>query len=147
MAEKSTSTRTFICTSEEETRELGRKIGRTLCSGALVSLTGPLGAGKTVIAKGIAEALHITEAIVSPTFTLVQEYEGDMELHHLDLYRISGAEDFEGIGGEELLWEKGVTLIEWSEKIAELLPAHTIYVSISIAETQERHIEVRGLDL
>ncbi len=145
MAEK--STQRFICASEEETKELGRRIGRALSSGSLVSLTGPLGAGKTVLAKGIAQALHITEAIVSPSFTLIQEYEGDMELHHLDLYRISGAEDFEGIGGEELLWETGVTLIEWSEKIADLLPAHTIYISFSIGDTQERHVEVKGLDL
>lgn len=141
------TTQTFVCTTEEETRDLGRRIGRNLISGSLVSLTGPLGAGKTVIAKGIAQALNITEAVVSPTFTLVQEYEGDLSLHHLDLYRISGAEDFEGIGGEELLYEEGVTLIEWSEKIAELLPSHTIYITISITDTQERHIAVKGLDL
>lgn len=145
MAER--TTQTFVCATEEETRDLGRRIGRNLRSGSLVSLTGPLGAGKTVIAKGIAQALNITEAVVSPTFTLVQEYEGDLSLHHLDLYRISGAEDFEGIGGEELLYEEGVTLIEWSEKIVELLPSHTIYITISITDTQERHIAVKGLDL
>ncbi|MBN2860547.1 MAG: tRNA (adenosine(37)-N6)-threonylcarbamoyltransferase complex ATPase subunit type 1 TsaE [Sphaerochaetaceae bacterium] len=141
------TSRTFVCATEAETMELGRRIGRNLSSGSLVSLTGPLGAGKTVIAKGIAQAMNITEAVVSPTFTLVQEYEGDMDLHHLDLYRINGAEDFEGIGGEELLYEKGVTLIEWSEKIAELLPSHTIFIAISINDTQERLIEVKGMNL
>ncbi len=113
----------FTCMSEDETKELGRRIGKALTSGSLVSLRGSLGAGKTVIAKGIAQSLGITEAIVSPTFTLIQEYEGDMTLHHLDLYRIDGPEEFDGIGGEELLWDEGVTLIEWSEKIEELLPA------------------------
>jgi len=141
------TTQTFVCATENETRNLGRRIGQNLRSGSLVSLTGPLGAGKTVIAKGIAQALNITEPIVSPTYTLVQEYEGDMALHHLDLYRINGAEDFEGIGGEELLYEEGVTLIEWSEKIAELLPSHTVYITISINDAQKRHIEVKGIDL
>lgn len=135
------------CATEQDTKELGRRIGKALSSGSLVSLRGPLGAGKTVIAKGIAQSLDITEAIVSPTFTLVQEYEGSQALHHLDLYRIDGAEEFDGIGGEELLYDEGVTLIEWSEKIDELLPAHTIYISLTIGEKQERIIEVKGLAL
>ncbi len=135
----------FTCTTEQETKALGRKIGKALTSGSLVSLRGPLGAGKTVIAKGIAQSLDITEAIVSPTFTLVQEYEGKLELHHLDLYRIEGEEEFDGIGGEELLYEEGVTLIEWSEKIDTLLPSHTIYITITLGENQERYIEVKGL--
>ncbi len=137
----------FTCQSEQETKELGKKIGKNLSSGALISLRGPLGAGKTVIAKGIAQALGIDEAIVSPTFTIIQEYDGDLELHHLDLYRIDGVEEFEGVGGEELLYTEGVTLIEWSEKIEEILPAHTIYITLSIQENQDRIIAIEGLNL
>ncbi|MDD2296619.1 MAG: tRNA (adenosine(37)-N6)-threonylcarbamoyltransferase complex ATPase subunit type 1 TsaE [Sphaerochaetaceae bacterium] len=132
------------CTSEEETKEVGRQLGKIATSGTVVSLRGPLGAGKTIIAKGIAEALGITEAIVSPTFTLVQEYEGRLPMHHLDLYRIDGIEDFEGIGGEELLYSAGITVIEWSEKIEELLPSETIRVTLQIQKDGSREIAIEG---
>ena len=135
----------FYCATEEETKEIGRKIGRVVETGTVVSLQGPLGAGKTVIAKGVAESLGITEAIVSPTFTLVQEYEGRLPLYHLDLYRLDGVDDFEGIGGEELLYSQGVTLIEWSEKIEKILPLDTIRISLSIQEDGSREIEVKGV--
>ncbi len=137
----------YQCESIAETLEIGQMIAKHISSGALISLRGPLGAGKTVIAKGIAQALGITEAIVSPTFTLIQEYEGTLPLIHMDLYRIDGVEDFEGIGGEELLYQKGITLIEWSEKIDEILPPHTIYVTIEIGENQKRVITIKGLDI
>ena len=115
--------------------------------GSVISLRGPLGAGKTVIAKGVADYLQIREAIVSPTFTLIQEYEGSFPLHHMDLYRIEGLEDFDGIGGEELLYSEGITLIEWSEKIDEILPPHTIRVEISIGSDGSRTIVVTGIAL
>lgn len=134
----------FNCTTEEETKEVGRKLGEIATTGTVISLRGPLGAGKTIIAKGIAEALGITEAIVSPTFTLVQEYEGRLPMHHLDLYRIDGIEDFEGIGGEELLYSAGITVIEWSEKIEELLPSETIRVTLQIQKDGSREIAVEG---
>lgn len=134
----------FNCTTEEETKEVGRKLGEIATTGTVISLRGPLGAGKTIIAKGIAEALGITEAIVSPTFTLVQEYEGRVPMHHLDLYRIDGIEDFEGIGGEELLYSAGITVIEWSEKIEELLPSETIRVTLQIQKDGSREIAVEG---
>ena len=93
--------------SASETETEGRKLGESLRKGDVVSLRGSLGAGKTVLAKGIAESLGITEAIVSPTFTIVQEYSGREKLYHLDLYRLSGEDEFESMGGEELtpsLW-------------------------------------------
>ena len=137
----------LTCKNEQETQSLGYNIGKKLTSGTLISLRGSLGAGKTVIAKGIAKALEIQEAIVSPTFTLIQEYSGTLPLIHIDLYRIEGVDDFEGIGGEELLYQEGVTLIEWSEKIEEILPSHTIYVSIKIEKDGERIISIEGLDV
>jgi len=138
-------TQTFHTDSEQETRELGFRLGRALPAGTVVSLQGPLGAGKTVIAKGIAEALQINEAIVSPTFTLVQEYEGTMPLHHMDLYRLHGIDDFSSIGGEELLYGEGITLIEWSEKIEEILPPGTVRVKIAIGDNGNREIMVSGV--
>ena len=133
--------------STEETEALGRKIGNALKKGDIVSLRGSLGAGKTVIAKGIARSLGIDEAIVSPTFTLVQEYDGREKLYHLDIYRLSGEDEFESMGGEEFLYPDGISLIEWSEKIDSMLPDGTIYIDITINDDLSRSVDIRGLEL
>lgn len=134
-------------TSEEETIELGFTVGKALKKGSVVSLRGSLGVGKTVFAKGVAQSLGIEEAIVSPTFTLIQEYEGALPLYHMDLYRIDSEEEFELIGGEEYLFGDGITLIEWSEKIQDLLPQETIYVTISLESDNARSITIEGIAL
>lgn len=138
---------TFICKSESDTKELGRRLARTAKAGSVISLRGSLGAGKTVFTKGFAEELGITEAIVSPTFTLVQEYEGRLKMYHLDLYRLSGEDEFESMGGEDFLYSDGVTLIEWSEKIDSMLPDDTIHVEIGIQPDLTRKIEITGASL
>ena len=134
----------FISKSAEETERLGKELGEKLKTGQVVSLRGSLGAGKTVLAKGIAKALGINEAIVSPTFTIVQEYHGKEKLYHLDIYRLSGDDEFESMGGEEFLYPDGITLIEWSEKIEDMLPDDTLFISITIDENQNRIIEITG---
>ena len=135
---------TIISHSEEETKNAGRELARRAVRSSVISLRGSLGAGKTVFAKGFAQELGITEAIVSPTFTLVQEYEGKMKMYHLDLYRLSGEDEFESMGGEDFLYSDGVCLIEWSEKISSMLPDYTIYVNITINEDLSRTIEITG---
>lgn len=130
--------------STEETEKLGFQFGSTLKKGAVVSLRGALGAGKTVFAKGIARSLEIKEAVVSPTFTLVQEYDGKKKLYHLDIYRLSGEDEFESMGGEEFLYPDGITLIEWSEKIDSMLPEDTIFINITINDDLSRTIEIKG---
>ncbi len=134
----------IISHSEEETQKAGFEAAGKVKKGSVISLRGSLGAGKTVFAKGLARALGITEAIVSPTFTLVQEYEGRLKMYHLDLYRLSGEDEFESMGGEDFLYSDGVCLIEWSEKIADMLPDDTIYVNITIGEDLTRDIEITG---
>lgn len=129
-----------------ETESLGIRIGNALRKGDVISLRGSLGAGKTVLAKGIAKALDIKEAIVSPTFTLVQEYDGNMKMYHLDLYRLSGEDEFESMGGEEFLYPDGITLVEWSEKIESMLPDDTIYIDIRINEDESRTITIKKGD-
>jgi len=124
--------------------ELGRSIGETCKPGCVISLRGSLGAGKTVFAKGVARSLGIQEAIVSPTFTLVQEYEGRIPMYHMDLYRITSEEDFQMIGGEDLLYSDGVCLIEWSEIINYLLPTGTLFVEIKVNEDQNRTVTLKG---
>lgn len=134
----------YLSHSEDETQEIGYEVAEKIKKGDVISLTGSLGAGKTVFAKGFAKQLGIKEAIVSPTFTLVQEYDGRVKMYHLDLYRLSGEDEFESMGGEDFLYSDGVTLIEWSEKIESMLPDDTIYVSITINEDLTRTIEITG---
>lgn len=134
----------YLSETAGDTEKAGREFARHLRKGDVVSLRGRLGAGKTVFAKGIARGLGITEAIVSPTFTLVQEYDGTMKLFHLDLYRLSGGDEFESMGGEDFLYPDGISLIEWSEKIEDMLPESTIFVDITIRDDQARIIRVEG---
>lgn len=134
----------WLSHDEKETKALGTMLAGKVRKGDVVSLRGSLGAGKTVFAKGFAEALGISEAIVSPTFTLVQDYEGSMKLYHLDLYRLSGEDEFESMGGEDYLYSDGVTLIEWSEKIDDMLPEGTWYVDITIGDDLTRTVTIEG---
>ena len=110
----------FETRSAEETRALGVTLGESLKEGDIVALTGELGAGKTVFAKGIAEGLGIAEEVVSPTFTLQKTYSGAFTLHHFDLYRIEDEEELMHIGFYDTL-DDGVCVIEWAER-AEALP-------------------------
>lgn len=134
---------TIICKTEQEMELLGGKIGSNLQQGDVISLTGSLGAGKTVFARGVARSLQINEAIVSPTFTLVQEYLGKLKLYHMDLYRISSEEDFLMIGGEDMLYSNGVCIIEWSEVINSLLPKNTIFIHITVNKDQTRTVTIQ----
>lgn len=128
--------------SAEETRDIGRQTGLTLKRGDVVGLTGPIGAGKTVFVQGVADALGIKEAVTSPTFTLISEYHGTMPFHHMDLYRLTSAQEFAWLGVEEILEGDGVTLVEWSEHAQGELPARTICVSISIEGDGTRRIMI-----
>jgi len=105
--------------SEEETLDLGRRMAETLKGGELIVLEGDLGMGKTVFARGIAVGLGVSEEEVrSPSFTLVHEYEGGRcPLFHVDLYRLTGGDDLEGLGLDELTEAGGVVLVEWGEKL------------------------------
>lgn len=137
----------YYSQSEKETKQLGFNLSKKVVKGSVISLRGSLGAGKTVFAKGFAEGLGITEAIVSPTFTLVQEYDGVLKMYHLDLYRLSGEDEFESMGGEDFLYPDGVTLIEWSEKIEDMLPDNTIFINITIDKNLKRIIDIKGIEL
>ncbi len=125
---------TFITHSAEETIELGKKIGSLLAPGDIIAMQGTLAAGKTTITKGIADSLGVKDTITSPTFCLISEYEGKMPLYHMDVYRLDGAEDFINLGVDDMLYGKGVCLIEWSEKIMEELPDSTIILRLEPLE-------------
>lgn len=109
--------------SAEETFEVGRKIGEEANAGQVFTLIGDLGVGKTIFTQGLAKGLGIEEPISSPTFTIVQVYEdGRLPFYHFDVYRIGDVEEMEEIGYEDYFYGEGVTLIEWSNLIEEILP-------------------------
>ena len=121
---------TLLSRNEAETITLGQKIGAKLQRGDIIALQGTLGAGKTTITKGIAQALGIQDTITSPTFCLISEYEGTMPLYHMDVYRLEDSGDFINLGADDMLYGQGVTLIEWSEKIMHELPQKTIVLQL-----------------
>lgn len=117
--------------SPEETKTLGRALGEKAESGDIICLNGELGVGKTVFTKGFAEGLEVTEAVTSPTFTIIQEYNsGRIPMFHFDVYRISDISEMDELGYEEYFFGNGVTLIEWSALIAELIPLSATKVLI-----------------
>lgn len=117
--------------SPEETRELGRRIGERANPGDVYTLTGDLGVGKTVFTQGIAEGLGITEAVSSPTFTIVQVYEeGRLPFYHFDVYRIGDIEEMDEIGYEDYFYGDGLCMVEWANLIEEILPAERHEVTI-----------------
>ncbi|MDR0441941.1 MAG: tRNA (adenosine(37)-N6)-threonylcarbamoyltransferase complex ATPase subunit type 1 TsaE [Treponema sp.] len=138
----------FHSDSPEETFALGMRIAGFLKPGSVVALRGCLGSGKTCIAKGIAKGLGINETLTSPTYTIISEYQNDPALYHIDAYRLNNDEDFDNIGGRELISGGGISLIEWSERIQKSLPEDAITVSLEIEGPVSRMIRVdniRGL--
>ena len=121
----------FESGSAEETFRFGEMLGGKLQRGAVICLDGDLGVGKTVFTKGFAMGLGITDHVVSPTFTIVQEYEtGRIPMYHFDVYRISDPDEMYEIGYEDYFYGEGVTLVEWAELIDELMPENTKRIQI-----------------
>lgn len=123
-----------------DTYSLGQRLGREAKKGDIFCLNGDLGVGKTVFTQGFAAGLGITEPVSSPTFTILQQYdEGRLPLYHFDVYRIGDVSEMDEVGYEDCFYGDGVTLIEWPERIRELLPEHVVTVTI------EKNLE-KGFD-
>ena len=131
------------CAQPEDTRALGRALGESLAGPLCLSLEGDLGAGKTCFAQGAGDGLQVQEAVVSPTFVLVAEYEGRLPLLHADCYRLEPA-DAAGIGLEEALetWP-GLALVEWAERLPGLLPLDHIQLRLDLA-APGRQVQIRA---
>ena len=134
---------TCITNSPEETRELATRFAADLKPGDILALNGPLGSGKTCFVQGIARGLGVTERyITSPTFVLVREYQGRMPLYHVDLYRLVPGLEIGMLGLDEYLDGDGITAIEWSEKMEEILPGRTIEISLDCLDEMLRKITI-----
>jgi len=131
--------------STDETLELARSVGELLRPGDVVSLVGDLGAGKTVFARGVARALGVTDLVVSPTFTIVREYEGRVPLVHVDVYRIDAVQELHDLGFEEVVRDDAVTIVEWGDKVDGLLPGDRLDIRLTRgAADDERVVEIEG---
>ncbi len=123
---------------EMDTQRIGQEIGRNAKPGTVITLTGDLGAGKSVFARGVAKGLGIKGPIPSPTFTILQEYtQGRIPLYHFDWYRIEDEEELYEIGVEDYLYGQGLCLIEWPQKGQEVLPAN--YTSVEIKKEKDEN--------
>lgn len=117
--------------SDKETFLIGEKLGREAGPGSVYALCGDLGVGKTVFTQGVANGLSVKEPVCSPTFTIVQVYEeGRLPFYHFDVYRIGDPEEMEEIGYEDYFYGDGVCFVEWADQIRDLMPEHTIWITI-----------------
>ncbi len=137
---------TCTCASPAATRDLGVRLGALAVAGDIIALVGPLGAGKTELARGIARGLGVEEPIASPTFILVAEHPGRVPVYHVDCYRLVGAEDALAAGILDERAAEGVTVIEWAERLGAALPAGRLEVVIDGAGDEPRRVELRATD-
>ncbi|OZV10420.1 tRNA (adenosine(37)-N6)-threonylcarbamoyltransferase complex ATPase subunit type 1 TsaE [Tissierella sp. P1] len=129
----------------EETKDFGIKLGNILKSGDIVCLNGDLGAGKTTLTKSIGLGLGVTDYITSPTFTLINQYNGRLAVYHFDVYRLENVDELYDLGFDEYFYGKGVCIIEWAEKIEKLLPRERVVLDIEKGkDIDERVIRITG---
>lgn len=131
--------------SSEDTFRLGFRLGENAKKGDIYCLSGELGVGKTVFTQGFAKGMGIDDAVNSPTFTIIQQYEGRLPLYHFDVYRISDIDEMEEIGYMDYFYGDGVCLIEWAELIDELLPPER--VSIQIKKDLSKGFDFRMINI
>jgi tRNA threonylcarbamoyladenosine biosynthesis protein TsaE len=130
-----------ISNSVEETIRIAREFAAVVHSGDVICLAGDLGAGKTHFVKGFVEAFGLSGNVVtSPTFTIINEYDGTVPVYHFDCYRLEAAEEALEIGAEEYLYGTGVCIIEWPERIKDILPKHSKWITIKTISPESREI-------
>jgi len=129
--------------SESETRQLGKELARLLINNDLLVLSGVLGAGKTCLIKGIAEGLGLMpDDVRSPSFTLVNEYDGNVPLYHFDLYRMKDVSELYNIGWDDYMLRDGIMVVEWGERADDYLPEKYIRINIEIMSETERALTI-----
>lgn len=147
MARQVVATVELVSNGPAETRSIGRKLGRLLKPGDVLLLEGSFGAGKTVMVQGIAKGLGVQEQVISPSFTLVNEYRagkshGSVPVYHADLYRISTVEEALDLGLEEYLGGRGIFIAEWPEKVADVWPEERLWIKLRVEDVNKRTIRI-----
>ncbi len=137
----------FVSHSVSDTEAFGERLAQRLRPGDVVAYTGSLGMGKTALTRGLARGLGCKGRVTSPTFTIVNEYEGGVPLFHFDLYRLGSSDELYDIGWDDYLSRGGVCAVEWSERVADALPEDAVTVDITRGETDDtRIITVTGVE-
>ena len=135
----------YLSHSPEETEHIGEMLGRRLRPGSVVAFRGGLGMGKTAFTRGLAQGLGCTGRVTSPTFTIVNEYDGATPLFHFDMYRLGSSDELFDIGWEDYLTRGGVCAVEWSERVDDAMPADTLWVDIARGtDESDRIITITG---
>jgi len=135
----------FRAVSENDTGQLGTALASAFQPGLVVALIGNLGAGKTRLVQSIAVALGLNrQDVTSPTFVLIQEYAGKLRLYHFDTYRLSDSDQFLELGADELMASDGVCLIEWADRVDDVLPRDLLRIEIEITGPEERFFQISG---
>ena len=136
----------FVSHSTQETEQFGEEVAKSLRGGDVLAFTGSLGMGKTAFTRGLARGLGCRGRVTSPTFTIVNEYDGKTPPFHFDMYRLGSSDELFDIGWDDYLARGGVCAVEWSERVSDALPDDTIYVDIARGEEDEntRTITVTG---
>lgn len=135
----------YLSHSPEETEHIGEMLGRRLRPGTVVAYRGGLGMGKTAFTRGLARGLGCAGRVTSPTFTIVNEYDGATPLFHFDMYRLGSSDELFNIGWEDYLTRGGVCAVEWSERVDDAMPADTLWVDIARGtDESDRIITITG---
>lgn len=130
----------------EDTFNIGKKLGEDAKTGDVICLIGNLGVGKTLFSQGVANGLEIQESVNSPTFTILQQYDGGrLPLYHFDVYRIEDSDEMEEIGFADMIYGDGVCLIEWADVIADILPEH--YIKVTIEKDLDKGFDYRKIQI
>lgn len=137
----------FISHSQLDTEEVGRKLAEKLPGGSVVAMYGDLGAGKTAFVRGMAKGMGLSCRVSSPTFTIVNEYLGERELIHFDMYRLSSADELFDIGWEDYLNRGAVCAVEWSENVQDAFFGDEVVVRIEKLNDTDRKITIEGAEL
>jgi tRNA threonylcarbamoyladenosine biosynthesis protein TsaE len=131
--------------NEEKTKDIGYKLGKLLDKKSILCLIGDLGAGKTTLTQSIAKGLEVDDYITSPTFTIVNEYDGRIPLYHFDVYRIGSSDEMYDIGFDEYINSDGVCIIEWANLIEDILPDEYLYIDLKYKENgREMILSAKG---
>lgn len=137
---------TFTLVDETATRSLGARLAELLPDGAVVALNGPLGAGKTRLVQGLAEASGVDlRDVVSPTFSLIQEYRGRRPVYHFDVYRLKDDDEFLALGPDEYFYGRGITVVEWAEKVSACLPPERLEIRLTPIDATTRQAEITAI--
>ena len=133
---------TIITKSPEDTQKLGKEISKLIKPGDLLAFYGELGAGKTCLIQGISQGLEVKDYVVSPSFTIINEYKGKIPVYHFDLFRLINIEEIIDLGYEEYFYGEGLSVIEWAKKIEKFLPKDHLKINIQFKSYYERTISL-----